>query len=373
MKEVFISYSRKDKIEVDILCQALDSQDIEYWIDRNDIPLGEDFPQEVKNAIENSKVMVFISSENSKQSEWVTREIKYALNHKIIVLPFKLDETEYNDSLAIYLDTYNHYEAYPPPIQDYLQEFIIKLQNVLQITNYEPYLKRITDENDPDLRVLLSIYRSCFSADQNVSVEFIIQNLFLREEGHNAYLFVLKQPSKIIGIADVSYFTHEKRLFVSYIGVYHYKTPGDQVIYTHNIISGLMDYFSKSGLIIDDIVFETEQERVFKYFNRVLRNRFNLTAYKICFNYLQPRMLADNESGITDEISLMLIYVPVRNGDTRLSRMTKSDVISIVKFIYMKIYYDISDESEEEHTIYLNNLLDVYEKTLPEVIPLSKN
>ena len=373
MNDVFISYSRKDKSEVGLLCQALDSEKINYWIDQNDIPLGVDFPQEVKNAIENSRVMVFISSENSKQSEWVTREIKYALNHKIIVIPFRLDETDYNDNLAIFLDTYNHYEAYPPPIQNYLEEFVIRLQHILQTTDNKPYLKRITDENDPDLNVLLRIYRSCFNADQNVSEEFIIQNLFFDEEGHNSYLFVLKHLNKITGIADVSYFTKEKRLFVSYIGVYHYKTPGDQLIYTHNIINGLIDYFSKSELEVNDIVFETEQERIYKYFFRVLRNRFHLTAYKICFDYLQPKMPADNERGTTDEIPSYLVYVPVRISNIVLEKMTKSEVIGIIQFIYMNIYFNISDGNEKEHAKYLNNLINTYEKTLPDEIPLDRN
>lgn len=371
--EVFISYSRKDKEQVDMLCKALDFEGIEYWIDRNEIPLGSDFPLVVKNAIENSKVMVFISSENSKQSDWVTREIKYALNHKITVVPFKLDETEYNEKLAIFLDTYNHYEAYPPPIQVYLEEFTFKLKNILSSTNFEPFLKRITDENDPDLNVLLRIYKSCFEEDRNVAEEFIIQNLFLNEPDHNAYLFVLKQATKIIGIADVSYFTQEKRLFVSYIGVYHYKTPGDKVIYTHNIINGLIDYFAKSDIEIIDIIFETEQERIFKYFNRVLKNRFNLTAYKICFDYIQPKMLADNISGVTDEMPLMLIYVPVLNAKNQLVSMTKSDVIALVEFIYLKIYFNISDLSEQDHIVYLNHLLADYSNKLPDEIPLYKN
>jgi len=55
-------------------------------------------------------------------------------------------------------------------------------------------------------------------------------------------------------------------------------------------------------LIIDEIIFETQEERIFRYFNRILKSRFKLNAYKLCFNYIQPEMMADNNSGVTDEL-----------------------------------------------------------------------
>jgi len=373
MYDVFVSYARKDKEEVELLCRKLAKEKIIYWIDRNDIPLATEFPAEITHAIENSKILLFVSSVNSKESDYVTREIKYALDHKVIVIPLKLDEENYNDNIKLFLDIYNHYPAFPPPITKYLDEFIIRLKNILSIDKQnKPYLKRITDENDPDLSVLLTIYNSCFQADKNVSEEFIIRNLFYDSENHKPYLFVLKTINKITGIADVSYFCKQRRLFISYIGVYHYKSVGDQMIYTHNIVEGLMNYFSENNLIIEDIIFETQEERIFRYFNRILKSRFKLKAYKLCFNYIQPEMMADNNSGVTDELPALLIYVPIKKH-TVLKTISKRQVLKIIDFLHKNIYHDITDKSIEEHTKYLNNLYVNYENSLPEKIEVFLN
>ncbi len=369
--DIFISYSRTDKKEVELLCKALNDSGLSFWIDKNDIPLGDAFPAHIANAIEQSRLLVFVSSENSMISDWVTREIKYALDHKVVVIPFKLDEAAYNDNLKLLLDIYNHYEAFPPPVEKYMDDFIIRLQRILNATqNFsKPKLKRITDENDPDLRTLLRIYRSCFKEDYNVSEEFIVRNLFIPEEDHTAYLFVLEHINRIAGIADISFFPDMKRLFVSYIGVYHYKSAGDQVIYTHNIINGLMEYFSENKIIINDVIFETQEERIFKYFWRVLKNRFKLNSYKICFDYLQPRIIADNESCSTEEVSAILVYVPL-NRDDLIPVMKKEHVIEIVKFIYHRIYRGMSDISEEENVKYLDSIIANYMSVLDDEVRL---
>lgn len=367
--DIFISYSRKDKIEAGILCDALKDAGISYWIDREEILAGADFTEKIADAIENAKILVFVSSRNSNHTEWVAKEVFYAFKNGKAVIPFNLDDEPYNSSVKLWLANLNFYPAYPPPIARYMEEFIQKIKDNLQISDHKPFFKRITDINDPDLLVLLEIYRSCFPVDKNVAGEFITANLTIFNEKHQAYLFVLKTNYKIIGIADVSYFPDFNRLFVSYIGVYHHKDSGDKLIYTTDIIEGLLDYFKNKNLVINDIVFETEEERVYRHFSRILKNRFSLTPYRLVMDYRQPEMVSDDQSGITKELPASLIYVPLTSGK-HLKRMTKKQVINIINFIYFNIYIDITDRPAKVHKAYLDRLIQQYKDGLPEFIEL---
>lgn len=51
MKDVFISYSRKDTPVADRICRALDSAGISYFIDRQGIGGGREFPELLAQAI----------------------------------------------------------------------------------------------------------------------------------------------------------------------------------------------------------------------------------------------------------------------------------------------------------------------------------
>jgi formylglycine-generating enzyme required for sulfatase activity len=98
---VFISHARvKDdstdfKINrkvVDIICSALKSEDINYWIDYQYIYGGDKLPEEIKKAIKKSKVMILIVSSEADKSKWVKREVYYADNLDLYIVPFSIRE-----------------------------------------------------------------------------------------------------------------------------------------------------------------------------------------------------------------------------------------------------------------------------------------
>lgn len=55
--DVFISYSRKDTAEVDKLCRVLDMVGISYFIDRQNIAGGMEFPISIAEAILHSRLI----------------------------------------------------------------------------------------------------------------------------------------------------------------------------------------------------------------------------------------------------------------------------------------------------------------------------
>ena len=99
--KVFISYSRKDKEVAQYICEILKKNGIEFWIDKEGIYSSSNYKELIVDAIEISKVVIFISSANSNNSINVIREIGYAVNMNKSILPIKLDETPYAKSIRL--------------------------------------------------------------------------------------------------------------------------------------------------------------------------------------------------------------------------------------------------------------------------------
>ena len=95
--DVFISYSRKDMAVANRLCDALDKLGVSYWIDRN-IHGSANFLSEITRYIRNCKVVVFIASPNSAQSEWTQKEILFALKHKKEIIPYRIGNFHFEDN-----------------------------------------------------------------------------------------------------------------------------------------------------------------------------------------------------------------------------------------------------------------------------------
>lgn len=90
-KDIFISYSRKDTAVADRICKALDSAGISYFIDRQGIAGGMEFPELLAQAIVDCKIFLFIASSNSYASDYTRNEITFAFNRKRKMLPYIID------------------------------------------------------------------------------------------------------------------------------------------------------------------------------------------------------------------------------------------------------------------------------------------
>ncbi len=80
--DVFISYSRKDTAMADEVCGMLDRNGISYFIDRQGIPGGSEFPTILAQAIQNCALVLFLISENSVNSKFCRQEMTYTEAHK---------------------------------------------------------------------------------------------------------------------------------------------------------------------------------------------------------------------------------------------------------------------------------------------------
>ena len=111
--DVFISYSRRDYLDengdvipgniVSKIKDVLKENGITYWFDEDGINSGDEFARLIVRSIKESKVLLFVSTENSNNSAWTRKEIASAIAYKKKIIPFKCDDTPFNDSLLLYL------------------------------------------------------------------------------------------------------------------------------------------------------------------------------------------------------------------------------------------------------------------------------
>ena len=111
--DVFISYSRKDYVDnqgnvmedspVNRIIQFLDEKNISYWVDKEGIYSGREFVEVLANAIVDPKMVIFVSSKNSNSSIYTTGEVFEAIENKRLIIPVKIDNSQYNPKFKLLL------------------------------------------------------------------------------------------------------------------------------------------------------------------------------------------------------------------------------------------------------------------------------
>ena len=127
--DVFISYSRKDMAVADRICEAFDKVGISYFIDRQGIGGGFEFPEVLANAIVECKVVLYLASENSYASKFTNAEMTFAFNEKSknSILPYIIDGSTMPPALRFVFAGVNWRNIKDHPVETVLVADILKL------------------------------------------------------------------------------------------------------------------------------------------------------------------------------------------------------------------------------------------------------
>lgn len=91
-KPIFISYSRIDKNTVFPFVKKIEQElNTICWIDFEGIESGSQFEEVIVNAIDKSKVVLFMLSDSSINSMWTRREVLYAEDEGKKIVPIVID------------------------------------------------------------------------------------------------------------------------------------------------------------------------------------------------------------------------------------------------------------------------------------------
>lgn len=109
--DVFISYSRKDAEIVNRIEEELKKHNIDSFVDRSEIDLGDDFAEVIAKSLYESEILLFIWSESSNQSENTANEIALAIDFEKTIIPFKIGMFKPHYKLAYRLVRFNRIDA----------------------------------------------------------------------------------------------------------------------------------------------------------------------------------------------------------------------------------------------------------------------
>lgn len=211
--DVFISYSRADLTVADgkdnpisHILSLLDSKGISFWIDREGIFSGQQFAETIVNAIQRSRLFIFLSSRHSNSSEWTAREIFEAVDEGKTIIPVCLDSWQFSSAFRMILRPLDRIDYYKGGMD---AQLIKSIRNVLDkmpssrtifYPDKKEYLKGM-EYMEPlalAIRDRIPVFLTYQSFHAKSKASFIIYPYFLKEYNHRWYLFGRRGEKEVL-------------------------------------------------------------------------------------------------------------------------------------------------------------------------------
>jgi len=100
MNQLFVSYSRKDTEFARRLTEKLTAQNMEVWVDWEDIPPSVDWMKEIEKGIEEADIFIFVVSPDSIRSRVCGEEVAHAIKNGKRIAPVIAREVDMQEAPA---------------------------------------------------------------------------------------------------------------------------------------------------------------------------------------------------------------------------------------------------------------------------------
>jgi F-type H+-transporting ATPase subunit delta len=129
--DIFISHSAKDKAIADAVCARLESEGIRCWIAPRDVMPGVEWGRSIVEAIERAKIMILVFSANANTSPQIHREVERAVNHSVVILPFRIENIRPGKSLEYFIGNVHWLDALTPPLEEHIERLVRTVRTLL--------------------------------------------------------------------------------------------------------------------------------------------------------------------------------------------------------------------------------------------------
>lgn len=123
-KPCFICHSSEDADIAKRIVSRLEAAGIPCWIAPRNIPPGLTYAASIVQGIKASAFLIFLFTNASNKSEAVVNEIETAMGLKVPIIPFRIDNIAYSDSLEYYLRSKQAINAWSKPLEAAIDELI---------------------------------------------------------------------------------------------------------------------------------------------------------------------------------------------------------------------------------------------------------
>lgn len=126
--QIFISHSSKDAAEAEKICDLLERNGTKCFIAPRDIRSGQEYAEELVNAIDASTAVVLLMSRNANRSPHVLREVERAVSRSIPILMYRLEDVALSKSMQYFLRIHQRVNAEDGEAETAILQFVKNLE-----------------------------------------------------------------------------------------------------------------------------------------------------------------------------------------------------------------------------------------------------
>ena len=102
---IFITYSSKDQKVARTICAALENRGLSCWISSRNVKPGQNFQEQIFEAIHAAKIMVLVFTANANNSNEIKKELALASQNNLVVIPVRVEDVIPSGAFAYELAT----------------------------------------------------------------------------------------------------------------------------------------------------------------------------------------------------------------------------------------------------------------------------
>jgi len=113
-REVFVSYSSKDRVTAEAVRDALERRALACWMAPRDVQPGLEYGEGIIEGINNARVMVLVFSASANASPQIGREVERAVHKGLPIIPVRIEDIFPSRSLEYFLSSPHWFDAMGP-------------------------------------------------------------------------------------------------------------------------------------------------------------------------------------------------------------------------------------------------------------------